>query len=182
MLNGLDPIIIFRIVPDAGQLALTGLSGVANFLGDTLGTKPFIPVPIYLSERLTGLYIDTEDKNIDIETSVETLATSNEAVYSQKGINSTVKINLTASKDSIGMTLLAALSDVIFTKVTSKEYAIDYLHGAVTVFGGLLHSFSIGQNSNNDLYNISIELQRTGVKTQAKTAVPTVENVRGVLP
>jgi hypothetical protein len=60
--------------------------------------------------------------------------------------------------DSIGISLFSALADLIFPKVTSKEYSITYLHGAVTVFAGLLHSFSITQKANTTCYNITLEL------------------------
>ena len=42
--------------------------------------------------------------------------------------------------------------------MTSKEYSITYLHGAVTVFNGLLHSFAVTQQANNELYNVTLEL------------------------
>jgi hypothetical protein len=180
MLNGIDPIIIFhfsKLSPEtaASVASIPVISSIVNKIG-------LPPIPVYLSEKLTGLYIDSEDKNIDIETSSETLSNGEDPQINQKGINSTVTINIVASRDSIGLTLLSALADRIFQKVTSKEYSITYLHGAVTVFNGLLQSFAITQNSNNDLYNITLEIFRTTLETETAASIPVVPKVTGAVP
>ncbi len=183
MLNGVDPIIIFnfkkKISADVplGKFPMTEAEAMADQASKPLIDLPFIP--IYLSEKLTGVYIDTEHKNIDIDTNIETLTSGNAPITQQRGIQSTVKIEMFAKRDSIGISLFAALSDLIFPKVTSKEYSITYLHGAVTVFGGLLHSFSIQQNSNNELYNISLELIKPA---PVKGLVPIVPKLTGAIP
>ena len=180
MLNGIDPIFLFnfsKLIPGFAE-TLASIPVVSSIV-DTIGLPP---IPLYLSEQLTGLYIDAEDKNIDIETSVETLTDGADPVVKQKGINSTVKINMIASRDSIGLTLFTAMADLIFKKVTSKEYSISYLHGTVTVFGGLLHSYSVTQNRDNDLVNVAVELSRTSVATVPKTPIPVVTKVTGALP
>ena len=58
------------------------------------------------------------------------------------------------------MILLSSLMDTLMDKVTSKEYAITYLHGATTIFFGLLHTFSVEQTSQNELLSIKIELSK----------------------
>lgn len=178
MLNGLDPIILFSF-SKATPATIQSLSKIP-LASDIVEQVGLPAVPVYLSEKLTGLYIDSEDKNIDIETSTTTLISGEAPQVNQKGINSTVRIDLVASKESIGVTLLSAMADLIFQKVTSKEYSITYLHGAITVFGGLLHSFSINQNADNDLYRISIELSRSGIQTQEPIKIPVVPGLPGV--
>ena len=177
MLNGIDPIILFnfkKLTP-----AVQSVISKVPVLASVVETIDLPVLPIYLSERLTGIYIDSESKSIDIETNVETLASGDTPTTSQRGLQSTIKIEMVASKDSIGVSLFAAMADLIFPKVTSKEYSITYLHGAVTVFAGLLHSFSITQNSNNDLYNITLEL----IKPSAgKLSVPIVSKITGATP
>jgi hypothetical protein len=141
-----------------------------------VSTFPLPFIPIYLSEKLTGLYIDTENKSIEIDSQAETLSNGDAENINQRGISSTVKIEMLAVRDSIGISLLSALTDLVFPKVTSKEYSITYLHGAVTVFNGYLHSFSIDQNSTNDLYKVSLEL----IKPSAlKLPIPIVGKVLG---
>lgn len=182
MLNGIDPIIIFnfsKLLPDLKD-AVSG-SPILSKVVDKIGLPP---IPIYLSEKLTGIYIDSEDKSIEIETSTETTTDGKTPVANQRGILSTVRINMVANSDSLGMTLLSALADLIFQKVTSKEYSIYYFHGGVTVFGGLLHSFNITQGSTNTLYNITMELSRSTVKAEVKVekGPPEVGKIVGAVP
>lgn len=176
MLNGIDPILIFNF----SKLTTQAKNAVAKIPEiATIVSKIDLPaIPLYLSEKLTGIYIDSEDKTIDIDTSIETLAIAADPLLNQRGINNTVKITMIANRDSIGLTLLAAMSDLIFPKVTSREYSITYLHGAVTVFAGLLHSFAITQNPGNTLYTITMELIRPGIVS--KQPIPEVPGVKGV--
>lgn len=166
MLGGLDPVIIIHL----SKLADTSF-------GKSLAKIPVIsqiptlleqpPIPIYLSEQFTGLYIENEDKNVDISTETETLTNGEPPEVNQKGIQSGVTISLLAKKDSTSMILLGAMIDEVFDKVSSKEYAISYLHGATTIFRGLLQSFAISQEPNTDLMSIKIQLSK-GSKNPTK--------------
>jgi hypothetical protein len=181
MLNGIDPIIIFnfnKISPSLTE-SLSKIPIISSVV-ESIGLPP---IPIYLSETLTGLFIESEEKSIEIQTSSESTSDGSEPIQNQKSLESTVTINMLANKDSIGLTLLSAVLDLIVPKVTSKEYSITYLHGAVTVFGGLLQSFNVTQNSENDLFNISLKLSKPGTpQTQAKTTTPQVTRDTGALP
>jgi hypothetical protein len=176
MLNGIDPILIFNFskLTTQAKSVIAKVPETANVI-----SKIDLPsIPLYLSEKLTGIYIDTEEKTLDIDTSIETTILADDPIKNQRSINNSVKITMIASKDSIGLTLLSAMSDLIFPKVTSREYSITYLHGAVTVFAGLLHSFAISQNSGNTLYTITMELIRPGIGV--KLPIPEVPGVKGV--
>jgi hypothetical protein len=167
MLNGIDPVIIFqfkKILSTVSILEENSSIPVLSTLNDFV-VHP--PIPVYLSERLTGLFIDTEDKSIDIETDVQTKSNAETPDVNQKGIQSIISITIQGKKNSIGISLLSAFCDQIFQKLSSKEYSISYLHGATTVFGGLLHNFKLSQNANTDLVQISIELTKgTGKPTE----------------
>jgi hypothetical protein len=179
MLNGLDPIIIFsfkKLLP-----SLTSALGAVPVVADNPSSFPLPLIPIYLSESLTGIYIDSENKSLEIDTNIDTLSDGSEPTMSQKALSSTIKIEMKANRASLGISLFAALADLILPKVTSKEYAITYLHGAVTVFDGLLHSFSISQNAENDLYTISLEIVNPGSKPVTKT-VTEVSRATGAVP
>ncbi len=189
MLNGIDPIIIFNFKK---KLSASSES-LPGFVGPRKPTIPIVAaldkitdfidlpvVPIYLSENLTGIFIDTESKSIEIDTTIDTLSSGGTPEVNQRGIQSTVKIEMVAHASSVGLSLFAALSDLIFPKVTSKEYSVTYLHGAVTVFAGLLHSFSITQGSNDNLYHVSLELIKPS--TQVKGLIPVVGKLTGALP
>jgi hypothetical protein len=178
MLNGLDPIIIFNFKKNTPiGAALSKIPVVA----DVIAAIDLPVIPIYLSEKLTGICIDAESKSIEIDTNVDTLSSGGDPNVTQKGLSSTVKIEMIASRDSIGVALFGAMADLVFPKVTSKEYSITYLHGAVTVFAGLLHSFSINQQAENDLYRISLELIKPSTETK-KPVVPSVGKVTGATP
>lgn len=167
MLGGIDPIIIFQLykrIPDPTQLKA----------GMPLKSAPvkrvtFAVIPIYLSEQISGLYIDTESKNIDIDTK-QTNGTDGTTSVSQTPIGSTTSVTLTGKIGSMGLTALLALSEQILDKLTSKEYEVTYVHNAITVFGGLVHSLSFEPVKGTDTYTIKIEFARGEVK-DAKTEV-----------
>ena len=175
MLNGLSPVLIFNIFKrtETTQAILDSIP----FLAKEDEKVPLQPIPIYLDEGLTGLYVDTETKSLDIITENETLVSGAPPQVKQKGLQSIVSVNLLASKNSIGITLLSAMADFVFEKVTSQEYSITYLHGPITIFNGLLHGFSIDQNSNDDLYRINIEFSRSRNFTQEASKIPSVPSV-----
>jgi hypothetical protein len=163
MLNGIDPILIFNLSKNVAfvKSAIEKKIPVASAILDKINLPA---IPVYLGQGITGIQIDTEDKSLEIETSMETSANSGEASFiNQRGLNNTVKVTMIAEKDSVGLTLLSALADFVFPLVTAKEVTITYLHGPITVFGGLLHSFNINQNASNTLYTISMELIRVGI-------------------
>lgn len=178
MLNGIDPIIIFQFgkkVPDTVGESLAKIplaSRIANII-------EYPPIPIYLSEKLTGLFIDTESKNVDIDTNTETLPDGTTPEVTQKGINSTVTVNLTANKDSIGLSLLSAMIDLLFEKCSSKEYSITYLHGATTIFRGVLQSYQVNQSAQNDLLNIQLEISKGQKSPEAPEPVLEVPPIDG---
>jgi hypothetical protein len=169
MLNGLDPIIIFQLYKKTPEVAAT-LASIPLTSSKTSSRTIFAIIPIYLSETLTGIYIDSESKNIDIDTDTASLSDGSSALINQKALSSITTINLIAKQNSIGLTILLALSELILDKVTSQEYEITYMHGGVTVFGGLIHSFSYDQGSDNDLYKIKLELSK-GRKAKSVGAV-----------
>ncbi len=174
MLNGLDPILLFLFYKAAPEITQSKIP-LANELG--LNRLSLPPVPIYLSENATGIFIDSEDKNLDIQTIVETLRTGDKPFITQKGIGNVTTIKMEANKNSLGVTLLSAMADLIFGKLTSKEYSITYLHGAVTIFGGLLHNFAISQTADTDKLLITLELIRDAGTATNTVVVPGTEGL-----
>ena len=103
MLGGVDPIIIFEFfkVVDLTQYNEVNGRKIPVAGQRTLQFIPIPPIPIYLSENLTGLYIDKVDKNIDIGTDTETFINGAVPDILQKGVASSVKVTLNCKKDSI---------------------------------------------------------------------------------
>lgn len=183
MLGGLDPIIIFQFKKLAPSLSET----VAK-IPVVSEVKSFIempPIPIYFSRELsglTGIYIDGESKNIEISTDTQGMTDGSTPQTEQSPISTVVSISMFAKKDSLSVALLSSLIDLVYDKTTSKEYAITYLNGPITIFGGLLHSFSVDQNSGNDLLIIKMELTK-GNKTPTKAPeLGAVQKTTGLVP
>jgi hypothetical protein len=174
MLGAIDPIIIFQIYR---KLTSDEIQKIP--VGDVIPKATFAVIPIYLSEAVTGIFIESESKNIDINTDPESASAGGLAGVTQKTLGSITTVNLTAKRGSIGLTILLALSEMIFDKVTSEEYEVTYMHGAVTVFGGLIHGFSVEQGTDNDLYKIKLEISKGRPKTQETRlpADPTAERL-----
>ncbi len=173
MLNGLDPLIIFSFFKNLSTVERQALEDFPISKFTSQFSLP--PIPIYLNEQTTGIYIESEQKNIDIETNQNTLVTGLAPEFTQKGIASVVKVDMLANKNSIGLSILATLADLVLPKVTSKEYNITYIHNTTTIFGGLLHSFSISEESNSELVHITMEIIKNS-KTSAKVEVPNQSN------
>lgn len=154
MLNGIAPIFIFTIspVPKASN-PLAGIPIVSDLLED-LG----VPIPIYLDENVTGLYVDTEEKSIDIDNDVVAANKGGAKVF-QNPLESMVTINLIGKKDSIALMVLLAMNDLIFSKL-KYGYGISYLNGSTTVFNGLLKTFASNTNSNDDLIRITMQISK----------------------
>jgi hypothetical protein len=167
MLGGIAPILIFNfpVVPKSPTFnAISGIPYIGDFVANNVG----VPIPIYLDERLTGVYVENETKSIDIQTTVEAKTEAGTPDVSQRGLDSMVTINMLALKDSIVLSAILALCDMAFQKVVSREYNISYLNGATTIFGGLLHGFQTSVDSDNELIRITLQLskanQNLGIK------------------
>lgn len=181
MLNGIDPIIIFQIYKKVSAPAEALAEVPLSTKVDQFLAQP--PIPLYLSEELTGLIIESESKNIDASTQTETQANGGNPEIIQGGVSSMVTVDLIANKNSLGVTLFSAMADLIFDKLTSKEYSITYLSGATTVFNGLLHSFSVSQDRNSERLSIKVELSRGPVRTTGVASpLPKVTPVTGTTP
>jgi hypothetical protein len=165
MLGSIDPILIFqfyKLLP-AAEATLAKIPLTSQVKQKTI----FAIVPIYLSESITGILIDSESKNIDIDTATDSLSSGEPAIINQKTLGSITTINFKAKQGSIGLTILLALSELILDRATSQEYEVTYMHRAITVFGGLIHGFSIDQGTNDDLYSIKLELSRGRPKNKS---------------
>jgi len=182
MLNGIAPVIIFNfsLVPKSPTFnAISGIPLVGDFVANNLG----LPIPIYLDERLTGIYIDSEEKSLDVETNAQNKSTGFKPKIDQRAINSVVRVNMIASRNSVVLTALLALCDIAFTKLASKDYSISYFNGATTIFNGLLQGFSVNADTNDDLYRIRFEISKANAgSTIVEQGASVLTKVTGALP
>ncbi len=172
MLNGIAPLFIFNFYKALPQLDVSGVPVVSLFFDKI----PLVPIPIYLDEKLTGIFIQNEDKHTDCETVIQPKIDGSAGEVTQRGINSSVTIQMLARTDSAIVSILIAMADIIFDKLVKQEYSVTYINKSITVFGGLLQNFSVVQNKNNNLYEISITVAKTTTSTLLKAVAPTIHN------
>lgn len=173
MLGGISPIIIFEFSKNLPSSVFDAISKIPLVSRETKSLK-YPPIPIYLSEGITGILIDSEDKHVDIETYTESKTDGSDPSVDQKANSSVVAVNIVAKKDSLSLILLSSMIDLLYDKVGSSEYSISYLHGATTVFRAKLTKYQATQNSNNDILNINIELTRGAKQPSLTPEVPAV--------
>lgn len=167
MLNGLDPLLVI-VLKQKGILDFFGpQSAIASLVPDV-----GVPIPIYLSERLTGIYVENESRSIDLITTVEPTTNMDarsvgerEVKVTQTAADSHVTVNLLASRDSILLTALIALMDLLLKRAVSAEYELHYLSGPTAIFGALLHRFATSVSRNDDLVRIEMTLSTAAKKT-----------------
>ncbi len=180
MLGGLDPVLIFqfsKLAPTVGTV-LARIPLVSQI--PTLVPMP--PIPVYLSEQLFNIVIVSEGKSVDIETDTETLTSGATPDVNQKGIQSSIEISIEGKKDSVVLILLSSLIDLVYEKASSKEYQISYMHGAITVFGGVLHSYSVETIEGTDKLGIKFSISKGSKNPTKPDATPAVPGQVGTLP
>jgi hypothetical protein len=181
MLGGLAPILIFTfpVVPKSPTFnAIDGIPLIGNFLAENVG----VPIPIYLDERLTGVYVESETKAIDIQTTVEAKTEAGTPDVSQRGLDNLVTINMIALKTSVTLSALLALCDMAFQKVVAQEYKVSYLNGSTTVFNGLLHGFQTQVDSDNELVRITLQLSKSNQNLGNKPVATMLPKITGAIP
>jgi len=163
MLGGIAPILIFTFPPLLGIDLSKILSGIP-LIGDSLSGIG-VPIPLYLDEGLTGLYVESETKAIDIDTDITPIyrKTTNEITnyVNQSGLNNIITVNMLASRDNVFLAVLLALNDMVFERVVQTKYRVSYFNKSILLFGGLLHSFSTQASNNDDLLRITLQIQKS---------------------
>lgn len=185
VLNGIAPILIFQFPTKLSPSFLDGLG-----FEDTTEIDVGVPIPIYLDESLTGIYVETESSAIDIQTeadgSFEREDVTNEVaepVISQNILGSSVTITMVAKRDAILLTALLALSSMVLKRVVTQEYSISYLNRSTAIFQGMLMSFRTNVNNNDDLIRIEMVLSTAKKQTtQPVSPIPPIPAVSGALP
>lgn len=158
MLNGVAPIFIFSIPP--GPKTTQALAGIP-ILKDIVGNIGF-PIPIYLDEQFTKLYVSSEEKSIDIDNDVIPQYAGGAQTF-QRPLDSVVTINLFGKKDSTALIVLLAMCDLVFSKL-KYGYGISYLNGPTTLFGGVLKTFSTHVSNEDDLIKIVVQISKANQK------------------
>lgn len=184
MLGGNSPVIIFHIAksakvttPPTSGAQIPGANEIVS--KDWLKNLDHTPIPVYFDDSFTGLFVDSSDKVIDINTDTETLKSGEEPETNQKAIGSTLTVNLEADRNSIGVIVLSSLMDQIYKKVTAKQYSISFMYGSTTIFRGLLDGFQSSQNADNTKVLVRFELTYGKPDPKVKVEQPVVGRTQG---
>ncbi len=175
-LGGLAPLLVFQLYP-LGVGAL--VSGLIPFIPADIANAVGLPIPIYLSERQTGIYVDTESRQIDMETQSQQLRTGAVQV-DQRGVNNSVTIKLFGKTDSVLLTALLAMSDMLFAMAAAKSYKVSYFNGPTVVLSGLLHGFTSSSPSGTNLVEMTFVINKSNVS--ATLAAATTVAALAILP
>ena len=127
-----------------------------------------VPIPFYLSEKLTGVYVDTERNTLSIST--DTIGTKDKTKgnasdladlqVQQKGETQSVDISMVARRDNMGLNILLPLLKSIYDGlIRKKEYKIAYFNQNILIFNAKLANFSTDQHRTDNLMTISITLE-----------------------
>lgn len=163
MLGGIDPILVFTFASiNANATANSAISAVP-LIGDAILENLGVPIPLYLSEKLTGISVDTESIDITVDSNVQLNKVNNEAIVDQKGLNSILTVNMISTKSSLVLAALVAFTDVIFSRLVSKSAKISYIHGSTIVLNALLHSFTMRQREGSDLVDVVLQLEKSNI-------------------
>lgn len=189
MINGLDPILIFHIYNKPKQSFIGPLNEFDTAIADIQGLVG-IPIPIPLNERLTGVIVDNESRSITAVTNVTPTTDKDplsqetaEPEVTQTAVDSEVTVNLLASRDSVVLTAILAMADVIMSKLVTAEYGITYLNGSTVIFNGLLNRFSTNVNRNDTLVRIDFTLSNAKKSSPIPAAGPApIARVTGEIP
>lgn len=156
MLGGVAPILIFTFPKRLALSSASGIPLIGKFIAQNVG----IPIPIYLDERLTGVYVQGESKTTTIETDAQQRQDGKGTVTSQRALQNDVTVNLFAKSDSVLLSVLLAMNDLIFKKVVSEEYSVSYLNGPTVILGGLLQRFDTTSGTDDNLLRIALQLSK----------------------
>lgn len=163
MLNGIAPLIIFNFpLFTEGETfnAISGIPVVGNFLTENIG----VPIPIYLDEKISGVFIESESKALDIDTETKVRYDGKPPDVKQRGVTNLITVNMLAKKNSDYLAVLLALNDMVFSRLVASRYNVTYLNGPTTVFNGLLHGFSAQASNDDDLMRITLQISKANLK------------------
>lgn len=123
------------------------------------------PIPVYLSQNITGICVDNEEDSLSISTDYipvlgEQKSTDNSIKVQQRGESRKVRITLIASKNSVGLNILLPLMKSILSYAfAQKEYKIAYFNQNVLIFNARLAGYQMIPGSDDTKVSITVTLE-----------------------
>lgn len=134
------------------------------------------PIPVYLDEKLTGVYVDTEKYGLTVSTDAVVnydpeKGKQGNLVLQQKGESQQAVINLIGRRDSIVLNMLLPALQSIYSKIVAKkDYRLAYFNQNTLIFNGRLSQFEINQTRQNNLVSFSIGIEVPAEETGSPAA------------
>jgi hypothetical protein len=166
MLGGLAPLIVFTFFKSVS---------VPNFLSSltTITKIPFVPIPIYLDEKLTGITLDDYNRSIQVENAQEG------DKFFEKVSADTVVLKFGAQKDNIVLTAITALFDRVLKAIADierQDYKITIFYDNIFILDACLDSFQTNLRDGTDFREITMTFV---VRPQKKVDASTSNQIPG---
>lgn len=142
------------------------------------------PVPVYLSEEITGLCVDSESDSLNISTDFipvlnEQGTEAGTVKVQQRGETQSVSITLIGNKNSIGLNIILPMLKSIFSKVfAGLDYKIAYFHQNVLIFNARLASYQMTPGSNDTKVSLTLNLEVVPENSEKKEPVTKVAHTQ----
>lgn len=181
MLNGKYPILIFHLY--AYDKIANSILGLINQPAQTFATSAIgVPIPFILSQELTGIALDDETKSMEIDTTIDApLDSSVPPIAKQMPVVSNINVSLSCNRDSVFLTILSALGDLLFRRCTAGDYGITYMNGPIVIFDGLLSRFSTMRGANSTLMRVDFSLSLGKQETKQPDKPPSKQPLPNVV-
>lgn len=146
------------------------------------------PVPVYLSEEITGLCVDSETDSLNISTDFipvlnEQGTEAGTVKVQQRGETQSVSITLIGNKNSIGLNIILPMLKSIFSKVfAGLDYKIAYFHQNVLIFNARLASYQMTPGSNDTKVSLTLNLEVVPENSEKKEPVTKVAHTQDEMP
>lgn len=171
MLNGVAPLIIFHFGGVSKSSSIFKAVAGVPLIGSSLTGLLAIPIPIYLDEKLTGIMVKSQVTQVDFDEEIQTKINEKTANVDQRVLNSLITVNMIGKRDSTLVSMLIALNDIVFSKITSKNYTVSYLNRSTVLLNGLLHGFSATENEDTNLVDIVFQFSKANKKTDVVPSI-----------
>lgn len=162
-LGGLSPLIIFTFYKTIKTPNL-----LSSFIESETIRVPLVPIPLYLSERITQMQLDNYDRDISIDV-LRDGVTAFERVSGD-----VVNLKFTMQKDNVVLTILTALIDRIIKtfdeqvapQFEDRNYSMTIFYDNIFVLDASLERFHSSIVEGTDLREISFTFSKRSAKQE----------------
>lgn len=161
MLGGKAPVMVFNFasIPSKTVLEKLGIKigedSIFNF------DIPFLSIPVYLDEELTGILVDDHERTINLE--YETDGVNN---Y-EREVSSDVAVTVISQRDNVAMNAFLALFEKILKYVNEKSYKIYFYYDDVFLTDAGLKDFNVSTRPNTNTRVVHFTLTNRSEKSKS---------------